>query len=155
MPEEEDLTFPEPPAPAPEEFERWHCEMAARNDTRYPLDAFFYVATTLRRLLDERGREQPRKSGDDAHVTGRQLTLYLRDSLVREFAFLAPEVLAAWNISETMDFGNIIYDLVQVGLLSTSANDSRADFLNVFPIPRGLQLELEDKKIRKWPVVRP
>ena len=153
---EEDLTFPDPEGfpPDPEEFEDQFCEQAAEKDKRYPKEAFLYVASTLRRLLTERENASA-KAGEDSHVTGQQLTLYLRDSLIREFAFLAPEVLSTWGITETMDFGNIIYDLVEVGLLSTSANDSRADFLNVFRIPRGLELEQEDPKIRKWPVVHP
>ncbi len=140
--------------PDPEGLEENFCRQAAQKDKRYPQEAFLYVASTLRRLLAER-EASVAKAGEDSHVTGQQLTLYLRDSLIREFAFLAPEILSAWGITETMDFGNIIYDLVEVGLLSTSENDSRADFLNVFRIPGGLELEQEDTKIRKWPVVRP
>lgn len=103
---------------------------AAQKDDRYPVAAFCYVAKCLKRLLAE--VEGKGKGGNHPHVTGEAICLALKKSLLKDFGTLALGVLEQWNLHETNDFGNIIYDLIDVKLLSTSPKDSRSDFVDVY-----------------------
>ncbi len=118
----------------------------ARQDSRYPATAFFYLINTLREMLNRR------KEGE--HVTGKEVCLTLRQNLLDDFSLLAPDVLHAWNIVETNDFGNMVYDMVEAGIFSTSPQDSRADFVDVYPIPGGLALPQEGRS-QSWPILEP
>lgn len=118
----------------------------SRQDSRYPAAAFLYLMDTLREMLDAR------KEGD--HVTGKEVCLALRQNLQKDFSLMAPDVLKSWNIVETNDFGNMVYDMVDAGLFSTSPQDSRADFVDVYPIPGALALPQEERR-QSWPVLEP
>ncbi|MGN0867769.1 MAG: Minf_1886 family protein [Oligosphaeraceae bacterium] len=118
----------------------------AQQDPRYPHPAFLYLIQTLREMLDNR------KEGE--HVTGKEVCLALRQNLLDEFSLLAPDVLRTWNIVETNDIGNMVYDMVDAGLFSTSPQDSRADFVDVYPIPGALNM-VQEGRAPKWPVLEP
>jgi uncharacterized repeat protein (TIGR04138 family) len=66
------------------------------------------------------------------HVTGSELSWACRDFAVRQFGLLAQPVLAYWGINRTEDFGRIVFNLVNAGLLSTQPGDRESDFAGVF-----------------------
>lgn len=66
------------------------------------------------------------------HVSGQELCLACRDLAIRQYGLLAPAVLRHWNITETADFGRIVYTLVDVGLLVTQPGDGPEDFEDIF-----------------------
>ena len=45
---------------------------------------------------------------------------------------LAGAVLRKWNVRSTLDFGNMVYLLVENGLMHKTAEDSLEDFRDVF-----------------------
>lgn len=103
-------------------------EEAAKRDDRYPVAAFCYVAKCLKRLL----ASSEGKGGNHPHVSGKDICLALKQSFLDDFGTLARGILEQWNLKETNDFGNIIYDLIDVKLLTTSPQDSRSDFVDVY-----------------------
>lgn len=66
------------------------------------------------------------------HVTGSELSWACRDFAVSQFGLLAAPVLEYWGVRKTEDFGRIVYNLVNVGLLSTQPGDRESDFAGVF-----------------------
>jgi uncharacterized repeat protein (TIGR04138 family) len=66
------------------------------------------------------------------HVTGAELAWACRDLALDRFGKLAPSVLGHWGITRTEDFGRIVFDLVELGLLVTQPGDSESDFAGVF-----------------------
>lgn len=102
--------------------------------TKYPLDAFEFVTRgldfTVRRVHGE-----PQAKGEEPgsrHVTGRDLCHGLRDYAVEQYGLLARTVLARWHIRHCEDFGNIVFTLVEAGLMRKTDEDSIRDFRNVF-----------------------
>lgn len=69
---------------------------------------------------------------DNHHVSGRQLCLGLRSLAIEKWGRLAGLVLRRWGVTETLDFGRIVFDMVQAGVLRTSEEDSLEDFRDVF-----------------------
>ena len=101
---------------------------AVQNPT-YPRAAYAFVCHAVRDVANELAKQQ---QGAPRHISGQELCEGLRKLLIRHFGRLTAAVLSHWNISETTDFGNIVYALVDVGLLSVSAEDSRTDFTDVY-----------------------
>ncbi len=66
------------------------------------------------------------------HVSGTELAWACRDFALARFGLLAPHVLEYWGIKETNDFGEIVFTLVEVGLLVTRQGDRVEDFANVY-----------------------
>lgn len=119
--------------------------------TRYPLDAFQFV----RRGLDftvHRCHEKPEQLSEaERHVSGEQLCTGLRDFALEQYGRLARTVLGRWRINATEDFGQIVFAMVEGGMMQTTERDTLRDFENVFsfdesfdpPIPVD-QVPLDD-----------
>lgn len=66
------------------------------------------------------------------HVTGQQLCLGLRDYAVERYGLMAKSVLNHWGVHETLDFGRIIFAMVEAELMSKTEEDALEDFEDVF-----------------------
>lgn len=112
------------------------------NDSRYHMSSYEFVSAAVTYTINKMNRARnPRGS---RHISGRELVEGALEYAVHEFGPLAPDVLADWGISEGKDIGNIVYNMIQVELLSASPEDSRSDF-NCFPdLPGTLRKKLDD-----------
>ena len=131
--------------------ERFEAAVAAilRQDQRYPAKAYSLMPTvidyTLRHLPAQAGEEE--HSRPQGHVSGRQLALGFRDYLLAEYGPFAAELLDALNIHATDDIGNIVYNLIAVGLFGKTQQDSLSDFHALYDFPetfRAPYLPLKD-----------
>lgn len=66
------------------------------------------------------------------HVSGAELAWACRDFAVSQFGLLAPHVLEYWGLHKTGDFGEVVFTLVDVGLLITQPGDRIEDFEEVY-----------------------
>ena len=99
----------------------------------YPLSAFLFVQEGLRHTCDRLYRIDDLPTEDESrHVSGQELCLGLRDYAIEQFGFLARTVLANWNITRTEDFGNIVFAMVEAGLLRKTEQDRYEDCQAVY-----------------------
>jgi len=66
------------------------------------------------------------------HVSGQDLCWGLRDYAQQRWGRLARSVLAAWGITETLDFGRIVFAMIDYDFMQKQPSDSLDDFGNVF-----------------------
>jgi uncharacterized repeat protein (TIGR04138 family) len=66
------------------------------------------------------------------HVTGSELSAGCRDLALRLYGPLARTVLEHWRVRTTRDIGTIVFNLLDVGVLSKDDSDSPADFDDLF-----------------------
>ena len=66
------------------------------------------------------------------HITGAELAHTCRELALERYGVLARQVLDHWGIRATEDIGDIVFALVDLGLLISQPNDSRDDFAGVF-----------------------
>jgi uncharacterized repeat protein (TIGR04138 family) len=111
-------------------------EQLILKDGRYPLEAFGFLHDGLTQAVQAIHGEQA-GPGQQRHVTGRQLCESLRDLAVERWGMLAQVVLGRWNIHETVDFGNMVYLLVENNFMRKTEDDSLEDFRNVFDFDRA------------------
>lgn len=100
-------------------------ELIHSKDGRYAKDAYLFVRDALDHTQKTIGKE-PR--GRIRHVTGQELLSGIRDYAISQFGPMAMTVLEEWGIRTCEDFGEIVFNMVEVGLLAKTEKDSRADF---------------------------
>jgi uncharacterized repeat protein (TIGR04138 family) len=71
------------------------------------------------------------------HVSGRELAEGLRDFAIEQYGPLAKRVLNYWGIKETLDFGNIVFNLIEKKILSRAEEDSLDDFKDVYDFDKA------------------
>jgi len=105
-------------------------EEVIREDGRYPPHAYAFLHEGLARAVEQiHGAKQ---ASGFQHVTGTQLCESLRDLALEKWGMLAPAVLKRWNILATIDFGNMVYLLIDNGLMGKTPEDSIEDFRDVY-----------------------
>lgn len=113
-------------------------EKILAQDTRYARDAFFFVRDALgtaKRLVHKENRE----SREEKHVTGQQLLDGIREQALKEFGPMTVTVFEEWGIRDCKDFGEIVFSMVEIGLLAKTKTDSRADFQNGYSFVEAFQ----------------
>lgn len=66
------------------------------------------------------------------HIAGRELAEGCRDLAIERYGPMARSVLEYWGLRCTRDFGQIVFALVECGVLVKQDEDSVADFDGVF-----------------------
>lgn len=75
------------------------------------------------------------------HISGRELALACRDLARERFGVMAGMVLEHWGVRRSGDFGDIVFALVDLGLLISQPGDSRDDFVEVFDFDQAFERE--------------
>ena len=100
-------------------------------DGRYPPDAFSFLREGMNRAVEKvHGPEA--KGESQSHVTGAQVCQAMRDLAIERWGMLAKTVLAKWRIHATIDFGNMVYLLIEHSLMRKTPEDSVEDFRDVY-----------------------
>jgi len=66
------------------------------------------------------------------HLNGGELAWACRDFALEQFGMLASAVLTHWGVQATEDFGQIVFMLIEVGLLARQPTDKLEDFEHVY-----------------------
>ena len=111
-------------------------ENICSKDKRYKPDAYEFTMQTL--YFTQNRLKRPR------HVSGRELSLGLRDFAIEQYGPMAKVVLSAWGITGTEDFGNIVFNLIAEKVLSKTEEDSPADFRDVYDFKTAFANILRD-----------
>jgi uncharacterized repeat protein (TIGR04138 family) len=104
-------------------------EQICDKDTRFTIEAYHFVQEGLNHTLKslKRGTQQAHR-----HVSGQELLQGLREFALKEYGPMSKAVLNEWGVSTTDDFGQIVFNLVNFGVLGKNETDSPSDFKNVF-----------------------
>jgi uncharacterized repeat protein (TIGR04138 family) len=101
-----------------------------QTDPSYDEAAYFFLKEGLDYTLDNLRTKKIQLEGN--HVSGRQLVDGIRRYALEQYGPLARTVLEHWNIRSTRDFGVMVFQLVDLGVLGKTADDSLADFENQY-----------------------
>ncbi len=100
-------------------------EKIAARDPRYHRDAYLF----LREALDHTQKIAGKPKHDEIrHVSGQELLSGIRDYALRQFGPMALTVLNEWGVTRCEDFGEIVFNIVETGLLAKTEKDSPHDF---------------------------
>ncbi len=93
-------------------------------DTRYRKEAYLFILVALEYTLS--------KLDVRRHLTGQELSKGIAEFARDQYGLMAKLVLDTWGIRTTLDFGEIVYLLIEHGLLSKTDKDSKKDFEDVY-----------------------
>ena len=130
-----------------------------KKDRRFTLETYRFVDEALE-YAQELGMgkaaatENPNgaPSADDVanHVTGQDLSRAAKDWAARQYGLMAKTVLAKLGIRKTRDIGDAVYNMIEVGLMSKTPEDSVEDFDDVFDLgaelDRAFAFQYENKR---------
>ena len=105
------------------EFEERVREIVA-DDPRFAVEAYVFVAEAVSYTTRRVAREET----DKRHISGQELLEGIRDLALKQFGPLTIDVLHEWGVRTTDDFGAVVFNLVNNGLLGASEDDSPEDF---------------------------
>ena len=125
-------------------------------DPRYPIDAYKFVQDALAYAADslELGSQiysdpefdpetATHRARRERHLTGQQLCEAIRRYALNQYGYMAKIVLNNWNMETTGCFGDIVYNMISVGLMKKSSRDKRSHFDDVYRFDEVFQTEFE------------
>jgi len=115
-------------------------------DNRYDPDAYIFVRSVLDFTITL--FKKPSK-GPERHVSGLELLEGIRQYALEEFGPMSLTVFTAWGISKTEDFGEIVFNLVEAGVLGRTEKDNKDDFADGYDLRAAFSKPFLPGKTRK------
>jgi uncharacterized repeat protein (TIGR04138 family) len=100
-------------------------ELILAKDPRFKRDAYLFVREALDHTQKTIGKDS---RGRIRHVTGQELLEGIREYALSQFGPMAATVLSEWGIHECRAFGDIVFNMVDIGLLAKTSTDRPEDF---------------------------
>lgn len=98
------------------------------------------LPTELAAQLGEQAREHAKT---ERHLTGQDLCQAIRQYALDQYGMMAKVVLNNWGVSSTSDIGEIVYNLIDIGLMRKSEEDRRADFDDVYDFQQAFEEQFQ------------
>ncbi len=99
-------------------------EQIRLREPRFHEHAFLFVLAALEQCQQHLGERR--------HITGRELAETCRDLALERYGVMSRLVLEHWGIRESIHFGDIVFALVDLGMLIKQPHDQREDFADAF-----------------------
>jgi uncharacterized repeat protein (TIGR04138 family) len=98
---------------------------------RFHETAYLFVLSALHYVIEQLA--EPR------HISGRELAEGVRDLALERFGPMARTVLEHWGIRATADLGDVVFALVECGILIKQDDDALEDFRDVFDFDEAFE----------------
>ena len=115
-------------------------------DNRYKPDAYEFVMESLwftQKRLKQAG-----------HISGKELLEGIRKFALQQYGPMAKIVFKHWGVKTTNDFGEIVFNMIDAGLLRKTEEDKRADFDNVYDFNTALDVFSANRRSAVRPKLR-
>ncbi|MFT5367129.1 MAG: putative repeat protein (TIGR04138 family) [Candidatus Latescibacterota bacterium] len=121
-------------------------ETLADSEGLYKREAYLFIFAALDYTVRALNRASAPESG--RHVSGPELAWGTADYAREQYGPLARAVLEHWGITQTVDFGRIVFSLVEAGLMRKTEEDDLDDFRDVYTFdevfdPKRIQSKLK------------
>jgi uncharacterized repeat protein (TIGR04138 family) len=100
-------------------------DLIVARDPRFARDAYAFVREALdftQKIVVKETR------GVIRHVSGQELLDGIRQFALQQFGPMTVTVLEEWGVTHCRDFGDIVFNMVESGLLAKTDKDTRDDF---------------------------
>ena len=101
-------------------------EQILTQDNRYPREAYLFIKEALdftQKVVGKEGKAL-------RHVSPQELLCGIRDYALEQYGPMAITLFEEWNVRSCRDFGELVFIMVDYGLLAKTEKDSRAGFEN-------------------------
>lgn len=102
-------------------------ETILKEDPRYARGAYRFVREGLEHAVKNQGIKESIGDGRQ-HITGQDLLSGIKEYALIQYGPLTKTLLDEWKVKKCEDFGEIVFNLVDHGVLGKTEHDSREDF---------------------------
>jgi uncharacterized repeat protein (TIGR04138 family) len=113
----------------------------ALRDGRYSPEAFRFLFESLDHAVRLAGKDAA--EGPERHVTGQEVLAGMRVYASESFGPLAAHVWRSWGVNEAMDWGRIVFLLVDEGMLKRQDEDDIEDFRDGFDFDQAFEADYD------------
>jgi len=96
----------------------------SEKDGRYSKEGFLFTLAALEYTVS--------KLPERRHLTGQELSKGIAGYAREQYGYLAKTVLNSWGIHKTLDYGEIVYLLIDEGLMNKTEDDKKEDFADAY-----------------------
>ena len=96
-----------------------------KEDSRYGKGAYEFVGHALNVTVEKIIEAE---KGQHRHISGQELLEGIRIFALDQFGPMTFTVLSEWGLKATIDFGHIVFNMIDHELLSRTEEDSLEDF---------------------------
>ena len=114
-------------------------EEITKCDSRYSIEAYSFIREALDYTVNKLNK--PR------HVSANELLEGIREFALQEFGPLSKRVLFEWGIHSCEDIGNIVFNLVDIGLLGKTKEDRLESFQEGYDFHEALETPFLPEKV--------
>lgn len=101
-------------------------ELIRKEDPRFGKGAYFFIRQALDYTI--RRREEKKMKAESRHVGGPELLDGIREFALEQYGPMARTLFSEWNVGECRHFGEIVFQLVDYGVLGKTDDDKLEDF---------------------------
>ncbi len=102
------------------------------NDLRYMTDAYEFVMQAV--------WFTQKKLKRNGHVSGKELLEGIKEFALEQYGPMAKTVIKYWGINTTEDFGAIVFNMVNSGLMRKNEEDSCDEFKNGYDFDKAFNV---------------
>lgn len=111
-----------------------------QKDRRYAEDSYYFINEAVHFASEYFAKPE---FGQERHLSGAELSEAIREFTLSEFGSMSWAVLKNWGVYSTLDFGHLVFNLIDAEVLHASPEDKLADFDNVFDLKADLSMPFE------------
>lgn len=108
-------------------------EEIVNSDPRYKADAYEFMMQALWFTQNQLKRK--------GHVTGQELSEGIKEFVLEQYGPMSKTVLEHWGIRKTEDFGEVVFNMIESGIMGKSDGDSREDFKSVYDFDEAFDIK--------------
>lgn len=119
-------------------------EQVVRKKKRFKKESYFFIFAAMEYTVSQLSKRR--------HITARELLMGIAEYARQQYGPLAKMVFEHWGITKTIHFGEIVYNLIDAGLMSKTKEDKLEDFDGVYDFSSefdwnhtALKLEFPDR----------
>lgn len=128
-------------------------EEIVQKDPRFDREAYFFVREGLDYTV-KMLKKNPHGPAAQRHVTGQELLEGLRQYALEQFGPMSKTVLEQWGIRRCEDFGEIVFNMVESGILGKTEQDRREDFHGGYDFEEAFVRPFQPQRLRPVRVTR-
>jgi len=96
------------------------------------MQSYQFIFEALDYTASHLGKKYNSSIEEERHVTGQELSEGIKQFAMEKFGYMTRIVLEQWGITKSGDFGEIVFNLVDSGLMGKTETDSLEDFKDLY-----------------------
>ncbi len=114
-----------------------------KEDARFDKGAYFFVRQGLDHTIKQL-KDSPERASN--HVTGPELLSGIREFALDQYGPMAFTLLDTWGVKRCEDIGDIVFNLVEAGVLGKTESDKREDFSGGYDFEEAFKKPFQPQK---------